>query len=145
MWTPTVRTALFWPYINVKWRKKMNKYLPLIISGVLLNAFAQMSLKIGMRAIGTFSFTPGNIIPIGMKVIINPFIVAGLGCYVVSVVVWLLALSRVEVTYAYPLLSIGYIVTAICGHFFLGENMDVIRWLGVLVICGGVFLITRTA
>lgn len=123
----------------------MNKYLPLIISGVLLNALAQLSLKMGMRTIGTFSFSLENIMPIGMKVIINPFIITGLVCYVVSVAIWLLALSRVEVSYAYPLLSIGYIVVAFCGYIFLGENMNAIRWLGVIVICAGVFLITRTA
>lgn len=123
----------------------MNKYLPLIILGVLLNASAQLCLKMGMRGIGIFSFSFENIIPIGTKVALNPFIITGLSCYVISVLVWLLALSRVDVTYAYPLLSIGYIVTAVCGQIFLGENMDAVRWLGVVVICLGVFLITRTA
>ena len=63
----------------------------------------------------------------------------------VSVIVWLMVLSRVDISYAYPMLSIGYIVTAFCGYAFFAENMSAVRWLGVIVICAGVFMITRTA
>ena len=122
----------------------MNKYIPLIILGVLLNAFAQITLKQGMRAIGHFGFSVENIFPILIKVGMNPFILIGLSCYVVSVLVWLMVLSRVEVSFAYPLLSIGYIVTAFAGFLFFDENMGVVRWIGILIICLGVYLITRT-
>jgi multidrug transporter EmrE-like cation transporter len=76
---------------------------------------------------------------------VNPYILAGLACYVLSVAVWLLVLSRVEVSFAYPLLSIGYIVTASAGWIFFDESMGIIRWSGILVICLGVWLITRSA
>jgi len=122
----------------------MNKYIPLILCGVLLNAFAQLALKQGMRAIGLFSFSMENIFPILAKVSLNPFILAGLTCYVLSVLFWLMVLSRVEVSFAYPLLSIGYVVTAFAGYLFFNENMSVLRWMGVLIICLGVYLITRT-
>jgi multidrug transporter EmrE-like cation transporter len=122
----------------------MNKYIPLILCGVLLNALAQLTLKQGMRVIGSFSFSIENILPILMKVSFNPFIIAGLACYVLSVLVWLMVLSRVEVSFAYPLLSVGYVVTAFAGLLFFDENMGFIRWMGILVICLGVYLITRT-
>jgi multidrug transporter EmrE-like cation transporter len=122
----------------------MNKYIPLILCGVLLNALAQLTLKQGMRVIGSFSFSVENILPILMKVSFNPFIIAGLACYVLSVLVWLMVLSRVEVSFAYPLLSVGYVVTAFAGLLFFDENMGFIRWMGILVICLGVYLITRT-
>ena len=102
-------------------------------------------MKFGVRTIGTFSFSLKNVLPAGLKAAGSPFILAALGCYVISVVIWLMVLSSVEVSYAYPLPSIGYIVTAFCGYMFLGENMDASRWLGVIVICAGVFLITRSA
>jgi multidrug transporter EmrE-like cation transporter len=123
----------------------MNKYLPLILTGVLLNAFAQIVLKQGMRAIGTFAFSLENIIPIGIKVGFNPFVLVGLGFYGISVVVWLMVLSRVDVSYAYPMLSIGYVVAALAGKAFFGEPVDLIRWAGIVTICIGVWLITRTA
>lgn len=123
----------------------MNRYLPLILTGVLLNAFAQIVLKQGMRAIGNFAFSFENIIPIGIKVGLNPYVLAGLGCYGISVAVWLLVLSRVDVSYAYPMLSVGYVVAALAGKMFFGEPVDMIRWAGILTICMGVWLITRTA
>lgn len=123
----------------------MNKYLPLILTGVLLNSAAQIMLKQGMRAIGTFAFTLENILPIGIRVGLNPYILAGLGCYVVSVAVWLMVLSRVDVSYAYPMLSIGYIVAALAGKLIFGETVDLIRWAGIVTTCIGVWLLTRTA
>jgi len=123
----------------------MNRYLPLILLGVFLNAFAQIALKQGMRTIGHFAFSLENILPVGTRVMLNPFIFAGLLCYVISVVIWLLALSRVEVSYAYPLLSVGYIVAAFAGQTLFNEALTPVRWAGILVICFGVFLVTRSA
>ena len=122
----------------------MSRYLSLIVLGVLLNASAQLALKQGMRTIGRFDFRLDGLIRIVPAVAANPYILAGLACYVVSVVVWLLVLSRVEVSYAYPLLSIGYIVTACAGWLLFNEGMDATRWVGIFVICLGVWLITRT-
>lgn len=123
----------------------MNRYLPIILLGVFLNAFAQLALKQGMRTIGEFTFSMDNLIPVGMKVALNPYVILGLFCYVVSVAVWLLVLSRVEVSFAYPLLSVGYIVAAMFGMVFFGENVGLIRWAGIIVICFGVYLITRSS
>ena len=122
----------------------MNKYIPLILFGVLLNACAQIVLKQGMTVIGTFSFSVENFFPVLAKAGMNLFIIAGLACYVLSVFIWLMVLSRVEVTFAYTLLSIGYVVTAFAGYLFFDENMGIVRWAGILVICFGVYLITRT-
>lgn len=123
----------------------MNRYLPLILLGVLLNAFAQIALKQGMRTVGHFAFSLDNILPVGTRVFMNPYVLAGLFSYVVSVLVWLMALSRVEVSYAYPLLSVGYIVAAFAGQIFFHEALTPVRWAGILVICLGVFLVTRSA
>lgn len=115
----------------------------LILFGVLLNAVAQLLLKAGMNNIGHFVFTWSNILPIGFKTFTNFHVIAGLGCYVFSVVVWLVVLSRVEVSYAYPMLSIGYIVNAIAAYYLFGEALSVTRILGISVIILGVFLIAK--
>lgn len=122
----------------------MSRYIPLIILGVLLNAAAQLVLKQGMLNIGYFDFKLKNLSHVFLAAITSPFIFAGMICYAVSVIVWLLVLSRVEVSYAYPLLSIGYIVTALAGYYFFNESMSMIRWAGIIVICFGVWLITKT-
>ncbi len=117
----------------------------LILVGVLLNAAAQLLLKAGVRQIGEFSFTTDNVFPIGWQLATNFPIIGGLSCYVVSVVVWILALSRVEVSVAYPMLSIGYIVNAALAWWLFGEAVGPQRLLGIAVIIVGVILVARSA
>jgi multidrug transporter EmrE-like cation transporter len=116
----------------------------LVLAGVLLNAAAQLLLKAGTNAIGAFAFTAGNLVPVGIKVASNPYIVGGLGCYAVSVVVWIMALSRVEVSLAYPMLSIGYVVNAIAAWYLFGEALTAQRMIGIGTIIVGVFLVARS-
>ena len=123
----------------------MNRYIPLILAGVLLNAAAQICIKQGMRTIGAFRFSLENVLPIGSQILWQPFVLTGVACYGVSLVVWLMVLSRVDVSYAYPFLSIGYIVAAVAGRAFFGEALGLYRCSGIVVICLGVYLITRSA
>ncbi|HEX9450481.1 MAG TPA: SMR family transporter [Burkholderiales bacterium] len=116
----------------------------LVLAGVLLNAAAQLLLKAGTNGIGTFAFTADNLVPVGIKVASNPFIVSGLGCYAVSVVVWIMALSRVEVSLAYPMLSIGYVVNAVAAWYLFGEALTAQRMIGIGTIIVGVFLVARS-
>ena len=116
----------------------------LILLGVFLNAGAQLLLKAGMTQIGHFDFSMANMMPIGMKVMGNPPIITGLCMYVMSVVVWLLVLSRVQVSFAYPMLSIGYIVNAFAANYFFGEPMTSVRMLGIFIIISGVYLVAQS-
>jgi len=116
----------------------------LVLLGVLLNAAAQLLLKAGTNTIGQFEFSLANAVPVGMKVATQPHIVAGLACYVVSVVVWIMALSRVEVSVAYPMLSIGYVVNAVAAYFLFGEAVTVQRLVGIGVIVVGVYIVARS-
>ncbi|WP_119344621.1 EamA family transporter [Facilibium subflavum] len=115
----------------------------LLLLGVSLNASAQLFLKFGMERIGEFSFTLNNVWPIAWKVATNYMIILGLACYVISVVVWLMVLSRVPVGVAYPMVSIGYIITAIAGYFLLGETLTPTRVAGILIIIIGVYLVAK--
>jgi multidrug transporter EmrE-like cation transporter len=116
----------------------------LVLFGVLLNAAAQLLLKAGTNAIGPFEFSAANLVPIGWKVATQPYILGGLACYVVSVAVWILALSRVEVSVAYPMLSIGYVVNALAAYALFGEAVGPQRLVGIGVIIVGVYLVARS-
>lgn len=116
----------------------------LILVGVLLNAGAQLLLKSGTRVIGPFEFSWANLVPVGWQLATQPHILGGLVCYVVSVVVWILALSRVEVSLAYPMLSIGYLVNAVLAWWLFGEAVTVERLAGIAVIIVGVVLVARS-
>jgi multidrug transporter EmrE-like cation transporter len=117
--------------------------LALILTGVLLNAVAQLLLKAGSRAIAGVAFNFGNAWTLVERIAINPPIIGGLACYAISVVVWILALSRVEVSVAYPMLSIGYVVNAIAAWLLFGEDLNTARMAGIGVIIVGVWLVAR--
>jgi len=116
----------------------------LLMTGVLLNAGAQLLLKAGTNAVGAFEYSSANIVPIGWKLATEPHIIGGLGCYVISVVVWIMALSRVEVSIAYPLLSIGYVVNAIAAYYLFGEAVTPMRLTGIAIIIVGVWIVARS-
>mgnify|MGYP001353020578 CR=1 FL=1 len=116
----------------------------LIISGVLLNATAQLLLKAGTNAVGHFEFHASNIVPIGMKLAFQPYIMGGMACYAVSLVVWIMALSRVPVSIAYPMLSIGYVINAFVAWQWFGEALAAQKLLGIGFIVLGVILVTRS-
>ena len=116
----------------------------LVLTGVLLNAAAQLLLKAGVKDLGVIQLTPATIWSAGLKLALEPHIVTGLFCYAVSVVVWILALSRVQVSIAYPMLSLGYVVTAFIAWAFMGETVNAMRLSGIAVIILGVFLVARS-
>lgn len=117
-----------------------------ILSGVLLNAVAQLLLKAGASSAGQISVTSGPSVlwRVANGLIQHPAILGGLACYAISVLAWIVALSRVEVSIAYPMLSIGYVVNALLAWWLLGEAISVQRWLGMIVIIGGVVLVARS-
>ncbi|MBI4189568.1 MAG: EamA family transporter [Betaproteobacteria bacterium] len=116
----------------------------LLMTGVLLNAGAQLLLKAGTNSVGMFEFSRDNILPVGWKLATEPYIAGGLGCYVISVVVWVLALSRVEVSIAYPMLSIGYVINALAAWYLFGEAVTLTRLAGIGIIIIGVYLVARS-
>ena len=115
-----------------------------IMAGVLLNAAAQLLLKAGTNAVGRFEFTPENIVPVGTRLALEPHIVAGVVCYVASLVVWLVGLSRVPVSVAYPMLSIGYIINALAAWYLFGESLTAQKLVGIGFIVAGVVLVTKS-
>lgn len=116
----------------------------LVMTGVLLNAAAQLLLKAGTNSVGTFAFSLENALPVGWKLATEPHIVGGLACYVVSVIVWIMALSRVEVSIAYPMLSVGYVVNAIAAWYLFGEAVTPTRLAGIGIIILGVYVVARS-
>ena len=116
----------------------------LLMLGVLLNATAQLLLKAGTNRVGEFAFAWDNVVPIGMKLATSAPIIGGLACYVVSVVVWILALSRVPVSVAYPMLSVGSIVNALAAWMLFGESLTAQKLVGIGFIVVGVFLVARS-
>ncbi len=116
----------------------------ILLIGVLLNAAAQLLLKAGVTPIGAISVDAATLWPTAGRVLSQGPIWAGLACYVVSVGIWLVALSRVDVSLAYPLLSLGYVVNAVAAWWLFGEALGPQRCAGISLILLGVFVVARS-
>ena len=114
-----------------------------LLTGVLLNAGAQLLLKAGVAPLGALSVEASTLLATSARVLTQWPILAGLACYVLSVGVWLVALSRVEVSLAYPMLSLGYVVNALAAWYLFGEMLGPTRVAGIALILAGVFVMSR--
>src|ERR1700719_3886224 len=117
----------------------------MILTGVGLNAAAQLLLKVAARPLAHFSQFDGGTLADSALILSKsvPFW-AGMVCYGVSVCVWLAALSKAPVSTAYPMLSLGYVVIAAVSVVWLGESMGPAKVLGIALICAGVVLVSRS-
>jgi drug/metabolite transporter (DMT)-like permease len=112
--------------------------------GVLLNAFAQLGLKAATRVTGPLVAADGDTWNRALQIITVPSLWFALSAYGLSVVVWLVGLSRVPVSQAYPMLSMGYVINIGLAWWLLGEVPNVQRVVGIGVIVAGVVLVARS-
>ena len=115
-----------------------------LLTGVLLNAIAQLLLKAGTNTLGVITLTRANWAGEFGRMAVEPHFIGGVICYGFSLIVWILGLSRVPVSIAYPMLSLGYIVNAVAAHYLLGEAVTAQRWFGIAIIVAGVYLVARS-
>lgn len=116
----------------------MIKFIPLILFSVALNAFAQIFIKKGMLSLGELQLNLDFI----LRGLGNIYLWLGLLCYGFSVLSWMVVLSKVDVSVAYPFLSLGFILTAVIAYFIFGEPLGVSKILGILLICIGLVFLT---
>jgi len=118
----------------------------LILSGVGLNAAAQLLLKVATRPLAHYSdFGLDTLIGSALILARSPPFWVGMVCYATSLCVWLAALSKAPVSVAYPMLSIGYIVVAAVSVLWLDEILSPLKVLGIALICVGVILVSRNS
>ena len=115
-----------------------------LMTGVLLNAGAQLMLKAGTNVLGVITLTRENWWDTLWRMGTQGYFVMGVAMYMVSLVVWIMGLSRVPVSVAYPMLSLGYVINAVAAHYLFGEAVTVSRWLGIGFIVLGVWLVARS-
>ena len=116
----------------------------LVSVAVLLGVAAQLLLKAGTNAVGRFAFSLDNAVPVGLQLALEPRILGGTGCYALSLVLWVMALSRTEVSAMYPMMSIGFALNALLAWWLLGEALSAQRIAGIAVIMVGVALVARS-
>lgn len=120
--------------------------IALILSGVSLSAIAQVVLKLGasdpnVQLLLAQKAPPTHLL---MAMAANVYVWSGLGLYGLSALIWLLVLARADLSFAYPFVGIGFILTMLFGAAFFSEAVGPVRVLGTLFVVFGVILVSRT-
>jgi multidrug transporter EmrE-like cation transporter len=115
----------------------------MILICVLLGVAGQFMLKHGMSS-GERVDDMDEIIPRLVRAATNPWVVAGFAGYGLSAMLWLIVLTRADLSYAYPMLAMGYILVVALSRVILQESVTPARLMGTVVIAAGVWLISRT-
>ncbi|HJX08370.1 MAG TPA: EamA family transporter [Actinomycetota bacterium] len=116
----------------------------LILVSVTLAAVAQVTLKAGVNHVtdangGQLAMNADSLKQIAQQVLVW----AGLAIFAVSAVLWLFALSRADLSFAYPFAALGYVIIVIASILFLDEHVQPITWVGVVLIISGIMLIAQ--
>lgn len=123
----------------------MTQSFVLIFISITIATAGQLLLKIGMDQVGQIGFENLNhLLPTLIQIFTTPVILVGLLCYVFSALGWLAVLSRLDLSYAYPMLAIMYVLIPLASRIFLGEAIPPLRWLGIIVVVVGVLIVSRT-
>jgi multidrug transporter EmrE-like cation transporter len=120
----------------------MYKPFFIVITAICFSVSGELLLKSGMNSVGILSLT--NFWPTVGRILTNPKILGGFSLFGVGAVFWLAAISRVPLSWAYPMLSIGYILILLFSAIILKEQVNPLRWVGALVICAGIVLVFRS-
>lgn len=120
------------------------KNLLLILACVALGVGGQLLLKFGMTSSGDRVDEVTDVLPRLLGAATNPVVLGGLFLYALSAAIWLIVLTRADLSFAYPMLSLGYVLVMVLSRVLFHESIGTARVLGTLVICLGVFLISRT-
>lgn len=118
--------------------------LLLILACVFLGVCGQLLLKTGMTSSGDEVDELREVMPRLLRAATNVQVIGGLLLYALSAGLWLIVLTRVDLSFAYPLISMGYVLVVVLSRVLLHEHVSGVRFLGTLVICFGVYLISRT-
>jgi drug/metabolite transporter (DMT)-like permease len=114
-----------------------------ILASVALGVIGQMLLKAGLNRIGPLGLREQGVAAVAWRIASNPRIWGGLGLYGVSLLFWLAALSQVELGYAYPFISLSYVLILVASWAIFREEVSWWRMIGVVAVCLGVFVVAR--
>jgi len=114
-----------------------------ILISILTSTIGQLLLKKGMNDMGSITLSMNQFLSTAWKMITNPYVLIGLVIYFAGTIFWLAAISRVDLSYAYPFASLGYVIMLVASWLMFDEKITLGRLLGTFVIGIGVFLIYR--
>ena len=119
----------------------MRKHFVLLLL-VLFQVLGDVWLSRGMRQVGEVkALTPATLLAIGLQVLTNPWIVLGVSFLIGSLLLYLAALSRLDLSYVLPMTAAKFVLSALFAWLVLRESVSSVRWLGISLISSGVLLV----
>ena len=118
--------------------------IALILTSVVLAGFAQITLKTGVNHVtgtsGELHISAGSL----RSLLSSPIVWGGLVLFGLSAVVWLFALSRASLSFAYTFAALTYVLIVVFDRFVLDQHVPTLRWAGVAFVIAGIVLVSRT-
>lgn len=115
-----------------------------IALSIVSSVIAQTAFKLGLSTPGPTQTAPG-VLALLTTILGSPLVLTGLALYGVGALAWIHVLSRVPLSYAYPFLALNFLLITLTSCFVLGESVSSMRWIGVSVICIGIFIVARSS
>jgi drug/metabolite transporter (DMT)-like permease len=122
---------------------KFMHYGWLILLSVSSGVAGQTAIKLGVSQPGAADAT-GSLVSLLLLIVRSPWVLLGLLLYALGALAWIAVLARLDLSIAYPFLALNFVLVTLVSRFFLGESVPALRWLGILVICAGIFLVARS-
>jgi multidrug transporter EmrE-like cation transporter len=116
----------------------------MILLSVSSGVAGQTMIKLGVSHPGATDAT-SNLGSLLFLILRSPYILLGLGLYGVGALAWIAVLARLDLSIAYPFLALNFVLVALVSYAALGESIPILRWMGILVICAGIFLVARSS
>lgn len=124
--------------------KQMMHYWWLIALSIATGVAGQTTIKIGVSQPHAAQQSTGVWSLVGL-IIQSPWVMLGLALYGIGAVAWIAVLARLELSYAYPILALNFVLITLTSRLLLGESVPTMRWLGIGVICVGILIVARSA
>ncbi len=113
----------------------------LILASVVVGVVGQLAIKAGVNQAGRLAGGPDRAGSARWRLFVNPGVLGGLALYGLSLAFWLVALSNVELSYAYPFISLSYVLILVGSRVCFGEALSPYRLVGVAAVCLGVYAV----
>lgn len=116
----------------------------LALTAVSAAAVAQLLLKKGLLVIGQLPHSLGDLGPFFTKAFTNPYVLSAIFLTLIAALIWMVAVSRTELSYIYPFMALSFVLVALFSWLFFNEGVTALRWVGIAMICIGVVLVARS-
>ena len=122
----------------------VKKEFKLILIAIICIVSAQLLLKYGLKNASKTEIGLNTALTFFKIILLNPYVILGAALFGISAILWMQVLSKVELSYAYPALSLSYVFTTISAWMLFNENLNMLRAAGIIIICSGVYALSKS-